>query len=405
MGQRAASTTTGTRPCGVGQHRGGVVATAGADDPGLDPAGADDLRVGDPHLLGEVRGPDVAHHPGQSAVGARDRQQGGSGVVSDRPGRQSRRGCTCGPGWPVAAAGVVRRRVGAPRRRDRQLKNKVDEVERPAGNGLRIDEVGDLVGAERDRHVGGDVCPVELAGVDADSRRDVHRDERDQGEAGQRGDRVGPEPGRPPMPTIASTSTSGPWSRRRGHGWTSRRGVQGGSRTRGRARRGAAPRPCPAGGEPGPGRAASPPLSPDRPAAARGGRHPPPSRSTIAAARPRPRAASGSVGQSGHRGGLAAARHRRCGRAASACPSPPARRRRRRSRRRGTARRGCRRPRAGRPRSDHATDLESRPTGLLGHDLRVVARHANRRAQRLGHRLLGREARGQRRSGRDASAS
>ena len=58
--------------------------------------------------------------------------------------------------------------------------------------------------------VGRDVRPVELAGVDVDAARGVHRDDRDAGEQPRaRARRRARSPGRPPIPTIPSTTTSG----------------------------------------------------------------------------------------------------------------------------------------------------------------------------------------------------
>ena len=74
----------------------------------------------------------------------------------------------------------------------------------------RVDEVRDLVGAEGDGQVGAHVRPVEPAGVDVDAGRHVDRDDRHARAARRAPPRPrSRSPGRPPMPTIPSTTTSG----------------------------------------------------------------------------------------------------------------------------------------------------------------------------------------------------
>ena len=82
----------------------------------------------------------------------------------------------------------------------RQVEADVDEVYDAARGRRGVDQVGDLVGAERDRHGRVDVGAVELAGVDVDTRRDVDRHHRDPLDRCQRLDRVGTQAGPAPDP-------------------------------------------------------------------------------------------------------------------------------------------------------------------------------------------------------------
>ena len=106
----------------LGEHRRGVVAAAGADDPGLHPAGADDLGVRGADGVGDALGTDVADHPDQPGVGAGDREERGARVGA-RPGAHAddAAGVLLRVDARAAAAARVRRRAGAPRRAGAQL--------------------------------------------------------------------------------------------------------------------------------------------------------------------------------------------------------------------------------------------------------------------------------------------
>ena len=183
---------------GLGEHRARVVTTAGAHDPGLDAAVADDLGVRAAHGVGDRLRPDVADHPDQPGVRARHGEQRGT-----RVGARAR-------AYADHAAGVLVRDVVGPRQQGayvvglerldhrraelRVVEAEVDEVDGTAREAGGVDEVGDLVGAEGDRQVGADVRAVEGAAVDVDAGRHVDRDDGHRGEALERRHRVGTEP-------------------------------------------------------------------------------------------------------------------------------------------------------------------------------------------------------------------
>ena len=170
----------------VGERRGErvarAVAAARADHPGLHPPGADTTSGCAARTRSATASlADVAHHPGQPARGAGDaehRRRRGTArepartpttprvyLCASRAGRGSSAATSAACSASTAGAGSV--------------EPDVDEVDRAAGRGGRVDQVGDLVGAEGDRDVGPHVRPVELAGVDVDARGYVDRDDRD----------------------------------------------------------------------------------------------------------------------------------------------------------------------------------------------------------------------------------
>ncbi len=105
--------------------------------------------------VGDLARSDVPDHAAESARGAGDAEQPGAGVLR-----------AAGPDADDAAGVLLRVRLGA-RQQGRdvtglegldgcvgQVEADVDQVDRPAGRGRRVDQVGDLVGAEGDRDLG-----------------------------------------------------------------------------------------------------------------------------------------------------------------------------------------------------------------------------------------------------------
>ena len=180
---------------GRGERVGRLGVAAGADDPGLHPPLADDdLGVRGPDRVGCPTG--VPHHAGQPARRAGRRQHAGP--------RVARR-----PGADADHAARVLLRVGPGRGSNAATSSDWSAVTAASGRssprstswttphaaGRRLDEVADLVGAERDRQVGGHVVAVEPAGVDVDAARDVDRDHRHAGQRPHGVERGLPQPG------------------------------------------------------------------------------------------------------------------------------------------------------------------------------------------------------------------
>ena len=171
----------------LGQRRLGVRVATGSDHPRLHPAvGRHDLGMPGTHRVG--RGAEVADHPGEPGRCTRGAQHRSSGI-----------GLRAGADPDDTAGVLVReRRRHRQHRRDvdrlqrlhrrlRQLQADVDEVHHAAGLRRRVDEVGDLVGAERDGQVGAHVRPRRACPVStSDPGRHVHRHHRHPREATER---------------------------------------------------------------------------------------------------------------------------------------------------------------------------------------------------------------------------
>ena len=110
------------------------------------------------------------------------------------------------------AAARQRSDVPALERRDRGLReveSEVDQVDHAARRCRRLDEVADLVRAEGDGQVGGDVIAVQASRVDVDAARDVDRDDGCAATARTASAARSRSPARPPIPTMPSMTTSG----------------------------------------------------------------------------------------------------------------------------------------------------------------------------------------------------
>ena len=208
----SASTTTGTASASaVAQRSARLVTTAGADDPGLDAPLPHHLRVGDPDAFGHGVWTDVAHHPGKPAGRARDAQQRGPRIGVDcRRGPPRRRACTSGRSGSAAAAAQRRRPVAGPppppAGRSSPMSTRCTAPQSPAAGSTRSATLWvPKVTVRSARTCGPSSSPVSTSTPEGTSTATTGMPSSSASAAAA----AGRSPGRPPMPTMPSTTTSG----------------------------------------------------------------------------------------------------------------------------------------------------------------------------------------------------